>query len=278
MAYKETVEQASREGISFGEPETEKETGSVQSSGDVASTPETSTVENAQQVSPEKTENAPTTVETPKVEKVPFHKDPEIQKYLKRREESLAKDWQHKMELMQAKLDAMNSTKTAELPKEQIEAAMQLAEILDKVPGFKDKLGISRIQELESRLKSMTEEQTEKSFNSELSEVLETASKYGLDKETVEEELREFIETDPIFSKIDYSKGTLQAAFRNKYFDKLGELKEREIAKQNIEQKEKLKKAGSEVSSTAPKVAESKPKSMKTHLANLIQKGGGISF
>lgn len=277
MAYKETVEQASKEGISFEEP-TDK-TASEPSSSDVASKPETSTQDNADQGGPVKTDTADSTANVQKVEKVPFHKDPEIQKYLKRQEETLAKrvtaEYQHKLELLQAKLDAI-SKPSNELPKDQVDAAMQLAEILDRVPGFKDKLGLTRIQELESQLKSLTSREAEKAFESELTEVLDTAAKYGMNKDEVEDELREFISSDPIFSKLDYSHGTVKAAFRNRYFDKLGELKERELAKQQLEQKEKLKKAGSETNGTATNVVETKPKSMKTHLANLIQRGGGV--
>lgn len=210
---------------------------------------------------------------------LPFHKHPKWQsittenKRLKQEFDQL----RHQHELTMARLEGMSQIpKQTSIPDEQKQAILQLAQLIKDVPEARELLGLSKNEELEKSLNELRSSRNEEMFGKEKESVLEKYSKeYGLDKSDVEEELVNFIDSDPLFSKLDYSPGTYERAATIYFSPKMSEMMERAANLKLIKEKEAQKKANSEAPGSKSDGGISKPVSMRERLQDMIRDGGG---
>lgn len=169
-----------------------------------------------------------------------------------------------------------------ELPPEQKQALVSLFQMGMTVPEVKDMIaksfGLDRLDSLHKDFSSFKEGWEGNQYDAEMKEVLSHAKELGLDQEEVEEDLREHVESHPFFSKKDYFKGGVWAAFRDKYWDKSGELRERAENKKKIEERERLKAGQTQVTSPTANPGEiplPKDDGIKRNI-EIIRRMGGV--
>lgn len=147
-----------------------------------------------------------------------------------------------------------------ELPPDQKQALVQLFQMGMSVPEVKDMIaksyGLDRLDSLNKDYSSFKENWEGNQFNSEMSDVLKSAQEIGLDPDEVQSELEEHVSNHPFFSNKEYYKGAVWAAFRDKYWDKVGELRERADNKKKIEERERLKNGQTQGAAETGKAGE----------------------
>lgn len=220
---------------------------------------------------------------------LPFHKDPEVQKYIDRqlskREQNWSKQVQELKDAYTKQLEAFNQNRSNagkpevdKLPPEQEQALEQLVSMLG--PRLREKLGLGKIGELEKQLNSINQAGSLEAFEAEMSGVTkEYAEKYGYDAKELDEELRNYIETDPWFADKSYTKGSLIKAAKLYFADKGQELAERQANLKLIkEQKEKKQNTTEAPTKTTGNKSGSKHKRLEDFLDERVQSEGGIKF
>lgn len=219
---------------------------------------------------------------------VPFGKNPEIQKYLDRQtrkaiqEERARWDKEH-----QSFKDQLLLSRTPEktpsgpqLTQEQKEARAQLAELLFGDPEIRDKYGLSKVDKLEKFQQEAQLERSREMFESELGPLVKQyAEEYGMDPKELDEDIREFIETDEWFADKSFSRGAAKKAMRLFFDGKDSELAERKANLKLIREQAEKKKIGTESASRTEKTGSApKEKGILTYLERRAQEEGGISF
>lgn len=187
-------------------------------------------------------------------ETVPFHKQPGATEYIERQRKNWERDserkyseqsertkqeWESRYKQLESKLNNSGST-MSEDNKAQLR---QLSQLLSSDPEARKMLGLDSVSELQEKLSRYEQGNTMSQFNSELNEVSDFyANDYGLDKKEVEYDLLEFVQTDPLWSKMGNEKGVLKKASKDFFSDKREELAERKANMKLVnEQKNKGK-------------------------------------
>lgn len=222
-------------------------------------------------------------VAKPTTEQEPFHKNPRFQALIKENKSlsdkvaNLERKYQENLEqVVRGHTQKVDQT----LPPDQRQALLQLVNLIKNDPDAARELGLNRSQELEAKFQELSSSRAMDSFNAEFNSVSELFSKqFGIDKSEIEEELTAYIEANPYFGSVEYSKGMLEAAARNLYWEKLGELKEKEINLRLLKEKE-LKNSANVETSSSGKTNTGKPmeKNVEQFLARRISEDGGISI
>ena len=139
-------------------------------------------------------------------------------------------------------------------------------------------LGIDKFESMQKDYSSFKEQWEGRQYEDEMKDVLASAKDLGLDPNEVEEELRDYVASDPFFSKKDYYKGGVHAAFRNKYWDKQSELRERADNLKKIKEREALKSGqtqGAASSTTKADAALPKEDGIRRNV-EIIRRAGGL--
>lgn len=263
----ELMDQALKEGITTDNVDAEKDTPSVSTQQTTEKTQPTETVKDTTSVQ-KSTEN------------VPFDQHPRFKALYKQNkdfERKLAdydRRYQETLEKLNQTLAQRNTPQTP-LTQEALQEEQALAMLRQKLGLDKFDQTSQRAESLEQELESLRNERTTSEFNSEFDQMLDIATKAGLDKEEVAQEMADYIDSHPVLSQMSYAKGAVMMAFRDKYWDRMGELKEREQNLKLIQERDKKKAANSEQSSTTSTGGKNLPSSMKEHLEDLIRDGGG---
>lgn len=160
----------------------------------------------------------------------------------------------------------------------QLEKLFSLAFSSPKVSKMlAEKLGVSNLDKLREQVDGLSTSWNGSQFNSEMREIKDYVKGLGLDPEEVQEELEQFVDEHPVYSQIGYKKGALQAAFRDKYWDKIGELRERGVNKKTLEEREALKRGQTQTTSDKNKPsAAGLSKDPAKRFGELVQQAGGM--
>ena len=271
----ELESQAVKEGITLDEPKSATPSESPKSVETPAESTPASESKDSQVPSPAKTG-------LESEDNVPFHKHPRFQEVIKKN-----KEWEGKYSQLEAKIKAqeaylqqlqsLNQPKGQEIPEEQKQAIIQLARLFKQSPEFQKELGLDRLDELQKQNEALAQARSEESFNKEFEEVLTYGASLGMDKDELKDELLEAVQNHPVYSQIPYSQGLIRAVFRDSKWDKLGELKEREVNAKLIKEQEAKRKSNAESSSPSSKeTPKGKEPSMEQFLSRRIKEEGGI--
>lgn len=143
---------------------------------------------------------------------------------------------------------------------DQRQALLSLFQMGLSVPEVKEMIaksyGLDRLDKLDKDYSGFKDNWESQQYQSEMKDVIEYAKTSGLDPEDVEEELRDHVANHPAFSQIGYSKGAVWAAFRDKYWDRLGELRERADNLKKIEERDRLKNGETQEAAATAKSGE----------------------
>lgn len=209
-------------------------------------------------------------------EQVPFHKHPRFQELIREN-----KDIKRRYEEMEKRLTTLSQPQPVQpqstLTDEQRYAAIELAKILKEVPEVSKLLGLDQLQSIQASNQQIMTERLEGAFNKELDEVTSYAVTLGMTKDEVESEIIEAMQSNPLYSTLNYSPGIVKAAFRDLFWDKLGELKEREINSKLIKEQGEKKRANAETSSPESQKGKAPTdSSVEQFIQRRIREEGGI--
>lgn len=269
----DSMKQALTEGISF-----ESDSNVTQEDAKTeASSPSTPT----EQATPQATSpaNTPATPE----DNLPFHKHPKFTEAIKANRETQRRyaELERQFKEQQAFLKGFQQgqpQQTHQIPDDQRQALLQLAKLMKESPEFQKELGLDRISHLEQSSQEVMMSRTEDAYNKELGELLTYAEGLGLDRGEVEDRMNEML-SSPVYGERSYTPGIVKSMFRDAYWDKMGEIKEREANSRLIKEQEAKRKAQTETTSSGS-AAPGKgplPKGMETYLKERIKSAGGIS-
>ena len=139
------------------------------------------------------------------------------------------------------------------------------------------KYGLERLDEVHKGFSSFKENWEGQQYEAEMKDVLKSAKDLGLDQDEVEEELREHVTNHPFFASKDYFKGGVWAAFRDKYWDRRGELQERAGNLKKIQERERLKSGQTQSpADTTTKADAALPKDGVARNVEIIRRAGGL--
>lgn len=139
------------------------------------------------------------------------------------------------------------------------------------------KYGLDRLDEVHKGFSSFKENWEGQQYEAEMKDVLKSAKDLGLDQDEVEEELREHVTNHPFFASKDYFKGGVWAAFRDKYWDRRGELQERAGNLKKIQERERLKSGQTQSpADTTTKADAALPKDEVARNVEIIRRAGGL--
>lgn len=214
---------------------------------------------------------------------VPFHKDPEVQRYIERqlskREDGFKKEIEGLKSGYVKQLEALtqkNSSPSTTTP-EQEQAVQMLVKAMS--PALRKELGLDKINELETRLSSMSEEGSRSAFQSELEGVIKNYSEeYGYEKTELEDNLRDFMQNDEWFADKPYTKGSIVKAAKLYFADKVQELGQRKANLMLIKEQKEKKQASTESASSKTSKSNSKAKNLSDFLDERLNESGGLSF
>ncbi len=268
----ELQSQAVKEGISVGAEET--------------ATPETSNNAASAESAPASQTQTPTQASSPaktsmESAEVPFHKHPRFQEVLRKNKEyeQQVSELRAAQKAQEAYLQQMRSLQSPQtgIPDEQRQAILQLAKLFKQVPEFQQELGLNQIEELKKQNEQLMTQRSEEAFNKEFDETLSYAKSLGMDADDVMQELNDAIQRHPIYSQAQFKPGMVRAVFRDHYWDRMGELKKREVNSELIKEQERKRASNSETSSANTTVPKKKLEpSIEQFLSRRIQEEGGI--
>lgn len=180
-----------------------------------------------------------------------------------------------------AMLAQQNRQGQQQLTQEQESALEQIFSMAlrsDKVSKMiAQKYGLDRLDEVHKGFSSFKENWEGQQYEAEMKDVLKSAKDLGLDQDEVEEELREHVTNHPFFAEKNYFKGGVWAAFRDKYWDRRGELQERAENLKKIEERERLKSGQTQTpADTTTKADAALPKDGVARNVEIIRRAGGM--
>jgi hypothetical protein len=150
---------------------------------------------------------------------------------------------------------------------------MTIVEAIKRSPRAMESLGLHKLPDLEKKFTEFSDSWAGSQYESEMNSVLSHAKELGLSPDDVRYEIEEALENHPVFSKSNYWKGGVMAIFRDRYFDRAGEFKERLSNRETIEKREALKRG--QTQSPSPQ-AKGKPASGNAKFAEIIRQAGGV--
>lgn len=220
-------------------------------------------------------------------EKVPFHKDPEVQKYLDKQLSRREREWSEKIrgieDMYRGKLENLTASlapKNAGDPPmtpDQKNALLSLVKLIKSDPDAAKELGLGSSEELKKEIENIQWSKAVESFDSEASSVANTyAERYGLDKGEFEEELREFIQSHPYFNQSPYSQGMLEIAAMTMTKDRQAELADRAANLKIIKEQQEKKKISTERPAGGKAADKKAPKSLGDFLRQRVAEAGGL--
>ena len=167
------------------------------------------------------------------------------------------------------------------LGNEDEQALDKLMNMMAQHPKFQERFGIGELKQLKEAHQAQQQAQINEKFDAEFNQIGELAKANGLDPEEVKQNLLEqFTNEDGIWGKRDYRPGMLKSAYRDLYFDQIGEMKEREANRKLIAETEAKKKANVEgpgnpnANGNGRREGESNLQFMQRR----VSEGGGITF
>lgn len=263
----ELIEAATKEGIDFnGPPLPSREEAKVgdEKSVSPAETPkpkETATV-GEKTAQPEASED-----------NLPFHKHPRFKQILTENK-SFKKQLEDMRRQYDERLQQMQRPAEPQIPDEQKQAVLQLARIFKQVPEFAKELGLDQIEAMRKENDELKSSHIKESYTKEKKDILDYVQKLGYDSDEVQDEINEAYGLDDI---ANYSPGSYRVAFRDLFWDRMDELKERAINLKQIEEKKKLKSGNSEIpSQPTQKAARKLSGNTAEDIAALIDEAGGV--
>lgn len=174
----------------------------------------------------------------PAPENVPFDKHPRWQELQRERKRERAEAQQLRQELaeMRGRMSATQGQPQAPIdPQEKA----QIEFLLEKLtPHLKDRLGLSKLEQLEKQYNELSNSWQSSQAENELNSVVGEFKDLGIDPL----EIRQSIEDAISESNLNYSPGIIKMVARNLMWDKQRELAERAVNLQQIKQKEVLKR------------------------------------
>lgn len=217
---------------------------------------------------------------------LPFDKHPRWQELQRerRQERQQMQELRQKYQEQQAYLDGMRRQSGPQGPQisQEDEALLEKfftsAFASPKVTKMlEERFGTSKLSDLEKRMGGFEETWHGSQFNSELKEIKAYVKDLGLDADEVEQAIQDAVESDPVYSQVNFKPGAVKAIFRNLYWDRMGELQERSVNKKQLEKKEALKRGQTQSTAetgTAAKGALSKDPGER--MRQVIQNAGGM--
>ena len=139
---------------------------------------------------------------------------------------------------------------------------------------MQEKFGLGKIGELEKGLGELSQSWYSSQADGERSEILADAKKLGLNPDEVSDELDRQLEEHPLYSQLNYKRGALKAVYRDLFFDRAGELRERALNQETILKRDALKKG--QVQQTGQPGGKPNPKSGEDAFHNVIREAGGL--
>lgn len=263
----------------------ENEQGTTQATQDVNTASSPAQTEQGQPASASVNSQAP--IQSQKPENVPFgdKRHPEYRRFKELQEgtrkaneraQALERQLAEMRGWQQAQMQQRGQTVTPE-QETALEQLFNLALSSPKVASMLEKrFGVDRLNNLEKEYGSFKESWEGQQYEGEMESVRKFATESGLDPDEVEDSLREHVENSPFFQDKTYRKGGVWAAFRDKYWDRLGELKERALNKQKLEEKERLEKGQTQGGGAFTPSKASLPKDPEARAKALMQQAGGI--
>lgn len=116
--------------------------------------------------------------------------------------------------------------------------AFESPEVMDM---FKQRLGLGKMDELEKGLSSLSESWNGSQSESEMDSVLSNAKQLGFDEDEVRDTLEQLANEHPVYSQVGYKKGAWKSMYRDHFFDRAGEFRERALNQETIKKREALK-------------------------------------
>lgn len=191
-------------------------------------------------------------------ENLPFDKHPRFQeitrqnRQFKQELESLRRESQEQKAYMDA-FRRQSGPQAPQIDANTLNGVKELFQLSLSHPEVKqmlvEGLGLKDIGQLREQLGQLSESWHGSQFKSELRGVLDQVKTLGIDTQEVEDQIKDAIENDPVYSQIGYQPGAVQAIFRNLYWDRVGELRERAENQKKIEQREALKRGQAQTTS-----------------------------
>ena len=183
---------------------------------------------------------------------------------------------------LEGKFSGFQSTagqRTQPISPEDSQALERLVGLMLEHPGtykmMQEKFGLGKIGELEKGFNDLSQSWYSSQADSERSEILADAKKLGLNPDEVSDELDRTLEEHPLYSQLNYKRGALKAVYRDLFFDRAGELRERALNQENISKRDALRKGQAQKpnSATGGKGAVSEDEKFQ----NVIREAGGMS-
>lgn len=271
----ELMEQAKTEGISVDHPGNEGAMdGSQGMDAKVDSSPTTAKVETGKDQTGNAEKTAPVTQEAESqsssaIRKTAFKEAGEW----KRRYSELERSHREMNDMFKQLMERMSPKQSSgpQVSDEQRLALRQLAQLIKSDPEVLKELGLDRIPNLEQATQSYETSRLESAFNGEFDDVINYGVKtFGLEREELEQELVDYIDQHPLYSKANYAKGAVQAAFRDLYWDRMDELKER-AANLKLIQEQKAKKNGN-IESSKSQDSTNSDKTLEPDMGSFIKR------
>lgn len=222
---------------------------------------------------PQTTQAASPANNSPATPEIDLHKNPRFAEVY-----NANKEMKRQLKELQRKMEEERQDRIPQKPVQTLSPEDEAA-----VSKLKSLLGLEGIDlnSLKSEINSIRQGSSERIFHSEVGSVASKASEMGLDKNEVTEALYEAFENHPVYSKLPYHEGIVKSVFSDLYFDKIGEIKEREINRRLIEEQNKKKLANTEGATGAnapPSSARKDGESRYDHMMRRVKESGGISF
>ena len=156
-----------------------------------------------------------------------------------------------------------------------LERVFSLAFQSPKVMGMiQEKLGLGKLGELEKGLGELSQSWYSSQAEGERAEILADAKKLGLDPDQVSEELDRQLEEHPLYSQLNYKRGALKAVYRDLFFDRAGEFRERANNAETIQKRDALKRG--QVQQSGQPNGKAPAKSGEEAFHNAIRDAGGL--
>lgn len=207
-------------------------------------------------------------------ENVPFDKHPrwrELQKTL-RSERQEREALKRQLIEQQGYLNALKNQGQNNQPQLAPEQKAQLEQLLELMtPHLKERLGLSKIEQLEKNYNELSNSWQSNQAESELEKEISSFKSLGFNEDEVRAELEDAIEQ----SDLNYKPGIIKMLARNLFWDRRGELAERAVNKETIEKRDALKR-GQIQNPASGTPGKTKAKTGQESFSQFIKDNGGL--
>lgn len=136
--------------------------------------------------------------------------------------------------------------------------------------------GLDKLEGLTKDVSSLKESWESNQAQAEMDDVLKSAKDLGLDGDEVQSELEAYVEENPFFASKEYQKGAIWAAFKDKYWDRVGELRTKQENKKRIEERDRLRSGQTQTSAPGNAGEGKLPEKGGDRFAELVKRAGGM--